>query len=224
MINAKKKFREGFIMLKRPFKFSELKNPLQTFTILWAYVEAPVTREIITQEGMDKAETIENSTPAIGFWGLNDRNEWIEKEIEKVFNDPKYKEIVYEGEIVQAFVEGQLCRFYPDEYTIIGADKLTQIMQEEGYHTICDPQIYKLPDFRNKKHYLQSRGVSEHIAKKWASMTFRDLVIYKPYHQLLEMFCRDHEIYPDTFYDEVERIPMEDQEETFRSALESRRA
>ena len=222
-INAKEKFREGFIMLNRPFAFAELKDPLQRFTILWAYAEAPVTRTVVSQAGLEKADEIENTTGAIGFWGVDSRTEWIEKEIEKVYNNPKYQEVQYEGEIVQAFVDGQLCRFYPDEYSIIGPEKLTDIMQEEGYHTICSEAIYGLPDFRNKKHYLQSRGVPERIAKKWASVTFRDLVIYKPYHQLLTMFCRDHEIYPDSFYEEVEGISIEEQQERYSTAVNARR-
>jgi hypothetical protein len=221
-INAKEKFREGFIMLTRPFVFAELKNPLQKFTILWAYAERPVVHEMINAEGREKLEEIEHSTPAIGFWGLGQREEWIAREIEKVYTTPKYKETHYEGEVVQAIIQGQICRFYPDEYTIIGPEKLTNIMQEEGYHTICDPTIYKLPDFRNKKHYLQSRGISERIATKWASVTFRDLVIYKPYYELLTMFCRDHEIPADPFYDEVEGISMEEQEERYSIAVKKR--
>jgi hypothetical protein len=213
IINAKQKFREGFIMLLRPFDFGDLDQPLQKFTILWAYAERPVTREVITQAGLEKADEIENTSNPIGFWSGKDRDEWIGKEIEKVFQDPKYRETQYEGEIVQATIDGQLCRFYPGEYSIIGPEKLTDLMQEEGYHTILNPAIEKLPDFKRKQHYLRSRGVSKAVASKWASVTFRDLVIYKPYYQLLTMFCRPNEILVDPFYEEVEGISIEEQRE-----------
>lgn len=47
-MRAKDRFRQGFIMLKRPFDFHELKNPLQQFTILWTYSEKPVEKEVLT--------------------------------------------------------------------------------------------------------------------------------------------------------------------------------
>jgi hypothetical protein len=42
-------------------------------------------------------------------------------------------------------------------------------------------------------------------------MGFKELVYYKPYYEMLTMFCRDYEIYPDTFYEEVEGIPLSEQ-------------
>lgn len=214
MIDARKRFKEGFIMLKRPFAFAELKTPLQKFTIVWAYSEKPKERKVISDLGKAKAEEVENSASPIGFFKPEDREEWIEKQIEKIYKDSKYNETIYEGEIVQTYIEGQLCRFYPDEYTIISQEKLTDIMSEEGYHTILDPAINKLSDFRTKKHYLQSRGVSEHIANKWASLSYKELVIYKPYYELLTMFCRSNEVYgDDKFYDAVEGITFEEQKE-----------
>lgn len=214
MIDARKRFKEGFIMLNRPFSFAELKTPLQKFTIVWAYSEKPKEHQAITDLGKEKAEEVEHSTSRIGFFKPADREEWIEKEIEKIYKDPKYNETIYEGEMVQTYIEGRLCRFYPDEYTIVSQEKLTDIMSEEGYHTILDPAINKLSDFRTKKHYLQSRGISEHIANKWASLSYKELVIYKPYYELLKMFCRSNEVYgDDKFYDEVEGITFEEQKE-----------
>jgi len=49
MLDAKKKFREGFIMTKRPFKFANMKNPIQAFTVVWAYSEQPQIRPELTQ-------------------------------------------------------------------------------------------------------------------------------------------------------------------------------
>lgn len=207
MINAKDKFREGFIMLQRPFCFAELNTPLQKFTILWAYSEKPIIKNVLTTEAKEKIDLIENSSNPIGFWKKEDKEDYLKREIEYVMNNPKNYDSLYEGEIVQCYVEGQLCRFYPDEYTIVSKEKLNDIMAEEGYHVICDNSLYLLKDFVDKKHYLQSRGVSERVAKKWASLSYGNLVMYKPYYELLEMFCRPYEIVADdNFYKEIENV------------------
>ncbi len=207
MINAKDKFREGFIMLQRPFDFAELKSPLQKFTILWAYSEQPVIKKYLTDKAKEEIDLIENSTNPIGFWKSEDRDKYIQKKIENILESNVAYEPLYEGEIVQAYVEGQLCRFYPDEYTIVSKEKLNEIMLEEGYHVVCDNSLFEIKDFKDKKHYLQSRGVSERVARKWASLSYGNLVMYKPYYELLEMFCRPYEIISnDSFYEEVEGV------------------
>jgi len=209
MISAKDKFREGFIMLLRPFQFAELKNPIQKLTILWAYSEQPIIRNVLTAKSREKIEEIENSTPFM--FSQQSKDEWLESHIEKVINDSNNYENLYEGEIVQCIVEGQTTRFYPDEYRILGKDKVFDLMQDDGYHTILTDEVRKLPDFAEKCHYLRSRGVSKDKAEKWTSLSYQSLVMYKPYYELLQMFCREHEIYPDTFYEEVEGISLKDQ-------------
>lgn len=211
MINAKDKFREGFIMIMRPFSFVELRNPIQAFTIVWAYSERPVTRKELTETAKEKMDLVYNESIPIGFFTKKDKEEYINKEIERISNDNKSWNEKYVGDVVQTYIDGQLIRLYPDEYNIISKEKLAEIMEEEGYHAVCSRGLYELKDFRDKTHYLQSRGVSENIANKWASMSFKELVYYKPYYELLEMFCRDYEIYPDEFYQEIEGISMEEQ-------------
>lgn len=221
MLDAKKKFREGFIMTKRPFKFANMKNPIQAFTIVWAYSEQPQIHPELTKTAREKLDEIEFATNPIGFFSAVQREEWIQKEIDKVLRNQKNYDPVYLGEIVQTFIDGELIRLYPDEYTIVDADKLAEIMEEEGYHAVCTKGLLDIADFRDKTHYLQSRAIPAHIANKWASMGFKELVYYKPYYELLKMFCRDHEIYADEFYDRVEGIPMEEQVQREMEALEA---
>lgn len=221
MLDAKNKFREGFIMTKRPFRFAEMRNPIQAFTILWAYSEQPKIRLELTEVAREKIEEIEFATNPHGFFSSEHRQEWMMKEMDRITNNPKSYDQVYLGEIVQTFVDGQLIRLYPDEYTVVTSDKLTEIMQEEGYHAVCTKGLFEIEDFRNKTHYLQSRGIPSHIANKWASMSYKELVYYKPYYELLNMFCREHEIYADEFYDTIEGIPMQEQLEREREALKA---
>jgi len=211
MLNARDKFREGFIMIMRPFKFAELRNPIQRFTIVWAYSEQPKISRELTQTASKEIDLIENTNYGPRFLRAGDKEEFIEKELERVYEQSKNWDEKYKGEIVQTYIDGQLIRLYPDEYNIVSREKLQEIMEEEGYHAVCSRGLFDLEDFRNKSHYLRSRGVSEHIANKWASMGFKELVYYKPYYEMLTMFCRDYEIYPDTFYEEVEGIPLSEQ-------------
>jgi len=223
MLDAKNKFREGFIMIKRPFKFANMNNPIQAFTIVWAYSEQPQIRPELTETAKEKIEEIDNTTSGIGFFNSAQKEDWIEREIAKVVDSPSSYNQIYMGDIVQTYIDGELIRLYPDEYSMVDADKLSEIMCEEGYHAVCSRGLLEVKDFRDKSHYLQSRGVPAHIANKWASMSYKELVYYKPYYELLTMFCRDHEIYADEFYDRVEGIPMQDQLEREREALEEYR-
>jgi hypothetical protein len=211
MIDAKNKFREGFIITLRPFDFLELKNPIQKFTILWAYSEQPKTIKELTETAKEEIDLIVNNVYGPRFFTREEKDEYIEQQINKVYGDSKNWNECYKGEIVQTYIDGQLIRLYPDEYNIVSKDKLTEIMSEEGYHAVCSRGLYEIKDFRDKTHYLQSRGVSKHIANKWASMGFKEMVYYKPYYELLTMFCRDYEIYSDSFYEKVEGIKVEDQ-------------
>lgn len=99
-----------------------------------------------------------------------------------------------------------MCRFYPEEYSILTRDYVSKLLEEEGYHAILDPALKSIKDFQDKVFYLSSRGVPKKIAEKWASLSYKDLVYYKPYFEVLDLYCRSHEIYPDPFYEEVEGI------------------
>jgi hypothetical protein len=211
MINAKDKFREGFIMIMRPFQFEELRNPIQKFTIVWAYAEQPKIVKELTQTAKDEIDLIENSSYGPRFFTSKEKSDYIDSQMEKVYANPKSWNENYKGEVVQTYIDGQLVRLYPDEYNIVSKEKLQEIMEEEGYHAVCSRGLFELKDFRDQSHYLRSRGVPKHIANKWASMSFKELVYYKPYYELLTMFCRDYEIYADTFYEEVEGILLADQ-------------
>jgi len=199
-------------MIMRPFSFVELRNPIQKFTIVWAYSEQPVIRKELTETAKEEMDLVFNESKPIGFFRKEDKEEYINREIEKIEADSKSWNENYVGDVVQTYIDGQLIRLYPDEYKIISKEKLTEIMEEEGYHAVCSVGLYGLKDFRDKTHYLQSRGVSENIANKWASMGFKELVYYKPYYELLQLFCRDYEIYPDEFYRDIEGISMREQE------------
>jgi len=207
MIDARKKFKEGFIMLNRGFQFGELKHPLQKFTILWAYSEQPVIEKELSKEAIEEIELIENTTPVLGFWTSKDREDFLQKKIDGVLNAEKSYNKLHMGDIVQTYVDGVLCRFFPNEYSIIDSTKLFEIMQEDGYHTICSPALEKIPDFLKNVHYIKSRGVDDETARRWVTLGYKDLVMYKPYYQLLELFCRPMEVISnDEFYINKEGI------------------
>lgn len=219
MIDAKNKFREGFVMTTRPFKFANLKNPIQKFTILWAYSEQPIIKKELTESALNEIDNIHHQSHPLGFFDNKQKEEWLEKEIENVLKQSKSYNKVYKGEIVQTHIDGELVRLYPGEYNIIDNNKLTEIMSEDGYHAVLTKGIVELKDFKDKQHYLLSRGVSRHVANKWASMGFKELVYYKPYYELLNMFCNEREIYSDTFYRDIEGITMEFQMEREEKSL-----
>lgn len=212
-MDAKSKFREGFIKLKRPFEFAELMNPLQAETILYAYSERPEITKQLTEKAKEERDLIENQ---VGLfiqrnWGESSESA-IQRQIENLEKLPSSWEEVYLGEIVQATIEGEMCRFYPNDYSVIPQDFLEEILAEEGYHAIISPGLENIKEYKIKKHYLQSRGIEERIARKWAAIPYKDLVMFKPYYQLLRMFHRDGEIIPDHFYTEVEGISFKKME------------
>lgn len=208
MINAKEKFREGYILINRPFQFKEMKNPIQRNTIVWAYSEQPVVEKNLSAKAREEIDLAYN-TSGLGFhpqW--NPKEDYITRELERIYNNPKNYDSLYVGDIVQSTIDGVLCRFHPDEYSILDQDTMNELLLESGYHTMCTEGLLKIKEFRDKRHYLMSRGVGEDTAQRWSSLGFRDLVYYKPYFGLLKMFCRPNEIYPDSFYEEVEGIKI----------------
>jgi hypothetical protein len=207
-IDAKNKFREGFIMLTRPFNFGDMKNPIQKLTIVYAYSERPIIEERLTEKAIEEIEDLYNRDSFINPTKfLNEtQEEYLERKLEEIYSRSSNFEGIYKGDVVQCIIDGQICRFYPDEYNIISQEKLNEIMSEEGYHAITSLGLESVKAYKDTLHYIQSRGVSEGIAKKWAGLSFRDLIYFKPYYGLLEMFCRENEIYRDEFYERVEGI------------------
>lgn len=209
MIDAKSKFREGFILIKQPFKFVE-GLVIQMNTIVWAYSEKPITRQELNSAGVEKLETIRHTTPPF-FFGSSAKTQeenWFSAEVDKVFEDLKNYDQIYEGEVVQCTIEGVTCRFYPNEYSVLELSRVQEILEEEGYHTVVSNTLKSLEPFKTSVHYLKSRGISKSVAEKWVSTTYKDLVYYKPYYSLLSMFARSWEMYPDKFYEEVEGIKI----------------
>ena len=211
MIDAKNKFREGYILIKQPFQFVEMENPVQAYTIAWAYSEQPVFEKEMTVSAKESLEDLLNETPFMNpkVHFKENFDDYLSREIEKIYSNEANFNQLHSGDIVQTNIDGITCRFYPDEYSIIDKDTLSEIMEEEGYHAICSQGLYKTKEFLDKFHYLRSRGISEHIAKKWAALGFKELVYYKPYFQLLSMYSRV--IYPDSFYEIMEGVSLEDQ-------------
>lgn len=199
-LNAKTKFREGYIMTLRPFEFSGLKNPIQKLSIFWAYTERSLFKTQLTPENQEKAEELYH-TPISSF-----TKQYVQEALDKLYNTSSNYEELHIGDIVQIEIDNQLVRLYPDEYQILSRESIQEAIEEDGYHTICDKRLFEIKDFTDKYFYLTSRGVTKSIALKWASLGYKDLVYYKPCYELLKMFCRDSEIFPDKFYEEVEGI------------------
>lgn len=204
MIDASQRVYHGWIMLRQPFKFAELEEPLQMQTILYAYSERPVIDRVLTKEAKEERDLILNQS--IPFSWIQGKDVIIEKEIEELERKRESWEENYKGEIMQVVINNVTCRFYPEEYTHISQETLSEILEDEGYHMVAHPGLLKNKEFLKRRHYIQSRGVNERTAAKWVSIGFRDLVRYKPYFQLLRFFARDHQIYDDPFYEEIEEI------------------
>lgn len=203
MINAKDKFREGYIRLKRPFEFAELDEPLQELTVLYAYAEKPVFTKVLT----DQARQVIDQISRKPYWGsLVDKQNYIDQQVEIVLGmDGSHKE-EYEGEIVQCYVGKTLCRFYPDEYSILSEEALQVLYDEEGYHVMVNNDaLYSLPSVKDRMFYCQSRGIDKNTALRWAVKGMKELVYFKPYFQLLELFARNI-FTPDPFYERVEGL------------------
>jgi hypothetical protein len=198
---AKNKFREGWILLLQPFQFVEMAFPIQKHTMVYAYAEKPTFRRKLKKEAKEKIDDINNS-PAFAFMSTNKAvSEVKEEKIIEIMDDPKSYDQIYTGEIVQTEMDNALLRFMPDEYKIISEDFLSDILSGEGYHTLISKKLETVKEYRDRFHYLQSRGINAVTARKWASIGYKDLVYYKPYGTLVEMYCREHEIYlPDVEY------------------------
>lgn len=210
MIDAKNKFREGYVLIKVPFSFYEMDNPIQQHTIVWAYTEQPFLKRSIKTKSLEQIQDIID-TPNIKVpFGL-DPESWKSQQIEKIYDTESSFEQIVEGDIIQATIDGCTFRLYPDEYQILSAEKLGELLSEEGYHAVCSSGLLKVKTFIEATDYLKSRGISKRIAQKWATLGYKDLAYYKPYYDLLKMFTRPEHIYIDTFYENVEGISLKEQ-------------
>ena len=104
----------------------------------------------------------------------------------------------YHGEIVQCYVEGEMCRFYPEEYSIISKETFDHLLtcdDEEYTIDVESEEIFETKALKERLFYIRSRGIPKGKAMKMNCGEARDAVIFRPGQAILEMFCRKHEIY-----------------------------
>lgn len=208
-MKAKDMFREGWIMLLRPFKFGELSKPLQKMTILYAYSEQPIIKMELTQKGKEEMELVSEhygKTSITNHHRVYSKRAFesdevyearMEKTIDRIYKDHCTQEN-YQGQIVQCYVEGQLCRFYPGEYNVISRETFDHLLtcdEEEYTIEIEDERYFDIKEIKNRLFYIRSRGIPKNLAMKMNSGEAKDSVIFRPGDAILEMFCREHEIY-----------------------------
>lgn len=199
-------------MLKRPFEFSELKRPLQKMTVLYAYSEKPIITIAFNEETKKELEELSEAWDRkgkIGLLGMGSKYSIKFGETEEEYDERMsayYDRTVslgrtveeYEGEIVECYVEGTRCRFFPGEYQIISKETFDHLLT-------CDPREYQIEienrsfyeqtEIKNKIFYIRNRGINKDMAIRMASAEAKDNAIFRPQPAVLEMFCRSYEIY-----------------------------
>lgn len=210
MIDARNLFREGFIRIERPFDFAEMEEPIQKYTIVYAYAESLYKKKVLTRAAQDDIEFWYSCSALALPKGIDESiQEARAREVERITEyEGNYEEEVL-GQILQANIDGVTFRLYPDEYTILTKEQVTDYMERPGWHVI--PQVESTTNWKNFKdqvYFSRQRGISKADAVRWASLAFPGSVYYKPYFDLLDKFVRQEHIYVDTFYRRVEGIKM----------------
>lgn len=212
-MNAKNKFREGWIMLLRGFKFHELSSPLQHMTMLYAYSNKPLISFELNDKGKELLEDFKENygkpmTLTSGCSEFRKRfnepddkyEDRMNQEYDRIYSNYQNVE-VYNGEIVECYVEGVTCKFYPDEYKVISQETFGEVINGDAFMMKIDnPNLFELEDIKDQVFYIRSRGIDEDKAKHLASSSLKDAIYFKPKKELLEMFTRDHEILEDADY------------------------
>lgn len=213
-MDAKSNFREGHIMLQRPFDFVDLDFGIPKMTIVYAYIEEPLYRNQLNEKGRDRVEEITIGSQAGLLHGLSpfkkrygedqeDYEERLAKEYELVENDPHNLEKVFVGNKVQASFDGHTVSFFPDEYKVVSQETVFTALNDDAYYMVVNNEsAFKLEDTAKKVHYLQSRGISKERARKMASYSLKDLVAYFPHPELQKLFCRSNEVIYLPMYDQ----------------------
>ena len=209
-MKIKDRFREGWIILKRSFKFAELEKGIEKMTILYAYSDKPMLKMVLSKEGEELIDSLKGMEGKSLFTGgdvnfvkrygesQDDYDKRMVEEYDRIIKLHSTVEL-YEGQIVQAEVSNVMCRFFPDEYSVIGRDTFEHIMTSSDYDMIIqDGMPYTLPDTKNKLFYIMSRGVNKTIAERMVAKDFKDAVLFDPGLGVLNMFCREHEILDET--------------------------
>lgn len=191
MINAKNKFKEGYIMLLRPFDFANLDRPLQQFTILYAYAEQPKFSYKIDPRVNEEFKDIKYR---VRFRLGDDKEEYLSERYEELLRKYPDKK-TYEGEVVQSIVDGELCKFFPDEYSIIDKQKFSEVIYDDIAYKldIQDETIYH--HVKDQIYYAQTRGISKDMATRIASFNVHDAVILRPTIHLLDEFLHQNRIF-----------------------------
>jgi hypothetical protein len=211
-MNAKEMFREGWIMLLQPFKFVELTKPLQKLTILYAFSEKPIIEMTLNEKGREALEeltecwnkggqssVLSHNTNYSRRFGEHedDYNARMQEQYDYIFKTCT-TEANYIGQVVQTYVEGTLCRFYPEEYNVISRETFEYLLScdhREYQIEMEDPTFFEMGPIKDRLFYLRSRGIDRQMAVKMSSGEARDAVIFRPQPALLELFCRPDEIY-----------------------------
>lgn len=211
-MDARLTFKEGWIMLLRPFQFAELEQPLQKMTILYAFSEKPLIQMELNKEGKKELEKLHSYWDKGGKTSLlnhhhqysirfgeheSDYNERMEDYYNRIVSAATNVEN-YMGEVVQAYVEGEMCRFYPEEYNVISKDTFDHILtcnEEEYKIDIENHSYFDMESVKNKLFYIMQRGIGKETARKMVCAEAKDHVIFRPQEAILDMFCREHEIY-----------------------------
>lgn len=211
-MDAKSRFKEGWIILLRPFDFAELSKPLQKMTILYAYSEKPIINMILTEKGKELLNEWCEYSDKEGKSSVTNMHPFYSRmfrETDKEYKermDKHYDDIYrlhatqeeYKGELVQCYVEKTLCKFFPEEYNVISRETFEHILtcdEQEYKIEIEDPKFFDTKNIKDKLFYIQSRGINSSMSMKMNAKEAKDAVIFRPQPAILEMFCKEHEIY-----------------------------
>lgn len=199
-------------MLLRPFEFVELSKPLQNLTILYAFSEKPIIERSLNEKGREALEELKEhwdnggKYSVMGYspdyarrFGENDEEyeARMQEKYDYIFKTCATEE-QYLGQIVQTYVEGTLCRFYPEDYNVISRETFEYLLScdhREYQIEVEDPTFFEMGAIKDRLHYIRSRGIDKEMSLKMTSAEARDAVIFRPQPALLELFCRPEEIY-----------------------------
>lgn len=215
-MNAKDNFREGHIILQRPFNFYELEHGLPKFTIVYAYIERPVFEDELNLRGKETFDELEDAGSFYAqprhkrgvFESREKFEERIAAEYERALQDMSNYSKKHVGNMVQTQIDGVNISFFPDEYKAIEPGTLQELLFDDSYALATNNEnIFDLPEMEAKIFYLRSRGIDKDKAKRLSSFGLKDLVVYIPHPEVQKMFCRENEvIYTpefDGYYKEV---------------------
>ena len=203
MINAKNRFKEGWVMLNRPFSFGDIEGTgkvFQKLTIFYAHSERPMLHTVTSEKGIkliNKAikEANQRKRLTLSDEQRNGIDDQLDEQIEIIKDENRVEE--YKGEIIQFPYYDKVIRFFPDEYKVIGMDTLEAVIGDEDSYEVelLDRNKMELPVLKNSIFYLKSRGISNDQAIRMCTHLLTDGVILRPKRSILEMLCREEEIY-----------------------------